>query len=197
MLFSRMVARRTPKTLEKPRKMVMESTATGIDALTVRPTLSTRYIELAPKSRPRSVPTIKGTGVSSGMSTSAGTNGLWTSSSPSASGARSTVAVPACFDSGASAMCNDMKVRTGNTRRRRESPVAAPVIVESPGVERPARRPSRSAHGRSAPRPRSGAAPRIRGVRPARLDGTSPQGAPEGAARSAQAARMVPSTYGS
>jgi hypothetical protein len=41
MLFSRMVASRPP-TLEKSRKKVIESTATGIEALTVSPTLSTR-----------------------------------------------------------------------------------------------------------------------------------------------------------
>jgi hypothetical protein len=41
MLFSRMVALRPP-ILEKMRKSVMEMTATGIEALTVRPTFSTR-----------------------------------------------------------------------------------------------------------------------------------------------------------
>ncbi len=68
MLFSRMVARRVRKILEKPRKMVMESTATGIEALTVRPTFSTRYMLEAPKTMPSSAPTASGTGVSSGMS---------------------------------------------------------------------------------------------------------------------------------
>ncbi len=75
MLFSRMVARRTRKNLLKARKMVMESTATGMLALTVSPTLRTRYIELAPKRMPSSAPTISGTGVSSGMSWEAGMNG--------------------------------------------------------------------------------------------------------------------------
>src|SRR5437764_1301770 len=42
MLFSRMVARRTWNTLLNARKMVMESTATGMLALSVRPTLSRR-----------------------------------------------------------------------------------------------------------------------------------------------------------
>jgi hypothetical protein len=42
MLFSRMLGARTPKTRDKPRKSVMASTATGIDAETVMPTLSTR-----------------------------------------------------------------------------------------------------------------------------------------------------------
>ena len=42
MLFSRMVARRTPNTREKRRKSVIESTATGIEAETVMPTFSTR-----------------------------------------------------------------------------------------------------------------------------------------------------------
>ena len=75
MLFSRMVARRTPKALLSARKMVMESTATGMLALTVRPTLRTRYIELAPNAIPSKAPTMSGTGVSSGMSCEAGTNG--------------------------------------------------------------------------------------------------------------------------
>ena len=41
MLFSRMVASRIPN-FEKSRKRVIEMTATGMDALTVSPTLSTR-----------------------------------------------------------------------------------------------------------------------------------------------------------
>ena len=41
MLFSRIVASRTPN-FDSSRKSVIEMTATGIEALTVRPTLSTR-----------------------------------------------------------------------------------------------------------------------------------------------------------
>ena len=41
-LFSRMVARRSPNTFEKPLKSVIDRTATGMDALTVMPTLSAR-----------------------------------------------------------------------------------------------------------------------------------------------------------
>ena len=41
MLFSRMVASRMP-ILENSRKSVIEITATGMEALTVRPTFSTR-----------------------------------------------------------------------------------------------------------------------------------------------------------
>jgi hypothetical protein len=41
MLFSRMVALRRPS-LDKRRKNVMESTATGMEALTVSPTLRTK-----------------------------------------------------------------------------------------------------------------------------------------------------------
>ena len=41
MLFSRIVALRIP-TFESTRKSVIEITATGIDALTVRPTFNTR-----------------------------------------------------------------------------------------------------------------------------------------------------------
>ncbi len=40
MLFSRMVARRRPKARESQRKIEIESTATGMDALTVRPVFS-------------------------------------------------------------------------------------------------------------------------------------------------------------
>jgi len=70
---------------------VIESTATGIDALTVNPTFSTRYMLEAPNRIPSSVPTINGTGVSSGMSFSAGTNGLCSAIS-SDIGTRSAVA---------------------------------------------------------------------------------------------------------
>jgi hypothetical protein len=42
MLFCRIVASRDRKTFDATRKMVIEITATGIDALTVNPTLSTR-----------------------------------------------------------------------------------------------------------------------------------------------------------
>src|SRR3954469_6901917 len=100
MLFSRIVARLVRKTLLKPRKMVMESTATGMEALTVRPTLSTRYMLEAPKRMPSSAPTISGTGVSSGMSRSAEMKGWWATSSAD-TGTRSAVAVRGAFDSGA------------------------------------------------------------------------------------------------
>ena len=42
MLFSRIVARRMPKAREMPRKIVIDSTATGIEAETVMPTLRNR-----------------------------------------------------------------------------------------------------------------------------------------------------------
>jgi hypothetical protein len=42
MLFSRIVAFRVPNARDSPRKTVIESTATGIDAETVIPTRSTR-----------------------------------------------------------------------------------------------------------------------------------------------------------
>ena len=42
MLFSRIVVRKTGKTLPSARKIVIDSTATGIDADTVMPTLRTR-----------------------------------------------------------------------------------------------------------------------------------------------------------
>jgi hypothetical protein len=43
---------------ERMRKSVIEMTATGIEALTVRPTFSTRYSDDAPKIMPRIVPTM-------------------------------------------------------------------------------------------------------------------------------------------
>ena len=42
MLFSRIVASRMPNTFDASRNKVSEITATGIDALTVRPTFNTR-----------------------------------------------------------------------------------------------------------------------------------------------------------
>ena len=42
MLFSRIVARLVPNARERPRKIVIDSTATGIDADTVMPTLRNR-----------------------------------------------------------------------------------------------------------------------------------------------------------
>ena len=42
MLFSRIVARRKPKTFEKTRKSVIDRTAMGTEAETVMPTLSNR-----------------------------------------------------------------------------------------------------------------------------------------------------------
>ena len=100
MLFFRMVARRVRKMRLNPRKMVMESTATGMEALTVSPTFSTRYMLEAPKTIPSRAPTAKGTGVNSGMSRSAGTNG-WCSASSAVIETRSAVAACGAFDPGA------------------------------------------------------------------------------------------------
>src|SRR5262245_54184238 len=55
MLFSRIVASLIPKTWRK-RKKVMLMTATGIEALTVKPTFNTKYSDDAPKMTPRIVP---------------------------------------------------------------------------------------------------------------------------------------------
>ena len=46
------------KTRDIARKIDSEITATGMDALTVRPTLSTRKSDDAPKTMPSSVPTM-------------------------------------------------------------------------------------------------------------------------------------------
>src|SRR6267154_1025597 len=74
MLFSRIVASRPPD-LAQRRKRVSEITATGIEALTVMPTLSTRYKDDAPKTIPSSVPRIKARGVNSGSVVSGETYG--------------------------------------------------------------------------------------------------------------------------
>src|ERR1700737_1460641 len=55
MLFSRTVESRSPN-LESPRNRASEMTATGIDALTVKPTFRVRKSEDAPKTIPRNVP---------------------------------------------------------------------------------------------------------------------------------------------
>ena len=57
------------------RNSVMEMTATGIEALTVKPTLNTRYSDEAPKIAPRIVPMITGIGVSSRSMVAAGMYG--------------------------------------------------------------------------------------------------------------------------
>src|SRR4029079_9847967 len=76
MLFCRIVASRDRKSFDVMRKMVIESTATGIDALTVNPTLSTRESDEGPKIIPRIVPVIKCGQVSSAKWAEAGMNGL-------------------------------------------------------------------------------------------------------------------------
>src|SRR5579883_2276183 len=76
MLFSRIVVRRMPKAFEKTRNRVIESTAIGTDADTVRPTLRTRYSDDAPNRTPRRTPTSTGTGVNSGGDSVGGMNGL-------------------------------------------------------------------------------------------------------------------------
>jgi len=59
MLFSRIV-RVAHTDFDNTRKIVIEITATGIEALTVKPTFNTRYSDEAPKTIPSSVPIIKG-----------------------------------------------------------------------------------------------------------------------------------------
>ena len=64
MLCSSIVASRKPS-LESTRKIVIEITATGMDALTVSPTFNTRYNDDAPNTIPRRVPMISGSSVNS------------------------------------------------------------------------------------------------------------------------------------
>ena len=71
MLFSRMLASLPPIFLARPKK-VIAITATGIDALTVRPTLSTRYSEEAPNTMPSKVPRNSARKVISGSRASSG-----------------------------------------------------------------------------------------------------------------------------
>ena len=73
MLFSSIVARRTPRTRENKRNKVIDKTATGIEAETVMPTLRTRYSDDAPKTMPSTAPTSTGNQVNSGSTTSSGT----------------------------------------------------------------------------------------------------------------------------
>jgi hypothetical protein len=58
------------------RNNVIDRTATGIEADTVRPTLSTKYIDDAPKTMPSKAPIMIGNHVNSGMFSWSGTNGL-------------------------------------------------------------------------------------------------------------------------
>ena len=67
MLFSRIVAR------PSARKIVIDSTAMGIEALTVSPILSARYTLEAPKISPRKTPRTRERGVSSAGDWEAGT----------------------------------------------------------------------------------------------------------------------------
>ena len=67
MLFSKMVVRFTKPVAPKILNRVIANTATGILAETVRPTFSTKYSELAPKTNPRIAPTTTARRVNSAM----------------------------------------------------------------------------------------------------------------------------------
>ena len=71
MLCSRMLPSRM-RNFDSMRHSVIEMTATGMDALTVRPTLSTRYSDEAPKMMPSSVPVRTARSVNSGRLVLAG-----------------------------------------------------------------------------------------------------------------------------
>ena len=71
MLFSRIDAR------PRARKIVIESTAMGIDALTVSPILRARYTFEAPNTSPNTTPRINARGVSSAGDCEGGTYGWW------------------------------------------------------------------------------------------------------------------------
>ena len=75
MLFSRIDESLPPTFLARPNR-VMAITATGIEALTVRPTFSTRYSEEAPKTIPRMTPMNSARKVISGSFASAGIYGF-------------------------------------------------------------------------------------------------------------------------
>src|SRR5229473_1525229 len=74
MLFSSIVAFLKP-IFESARNSVIEITATGIEALTVKPVFKTRYSDEAPNTIPSSVPMISGSGVNSRKRTFAGMYG--------------------------------------------------------------------------------------------------------------------------
>src|SRR5258708_5217676 len=139
MLFSRMVARRTPNMREKTRKMVIESTATGMEAVTVRTTLSTRYIDEAPKTMPSSAPTTTGTSVSSGMSWLAGMKGLC---SPSAASTAATLSAAAARFSGA--ICGEL---AGMDIRGPWAKAGVALVARLQGVRQPPARPPQSKVG--------------------------------------------------
>jgi hypothetical protein len=69
MLFSRMLA------LPRARRMLMESTAIGIEADTVNPARKPTYTVTAPNKTPNSPPKITALNVNSGLISSAGTYG--------------------------------------------------------------------------------------------------------------------------
>src|SRR5579883_2306323 len=73
MLFSRIVARLVPNAFENARKIVIASTATGIDAETVMLTFRKRYSDDAPKMMPRIAPSVTADHVSSGKTALSGT----------------------------------------------------------------------------------------------------------------------------
>src|ERR1041385_6971906 len=73
-LFSSMFALRKP-IFDSARNSVIEITATGIEALTVKPVFSTRYRDEALKIIPNTVPIISGNRVNSGNTTLAGMYG--------------------------------------------------------------------------------------------------------------------------
>src|SRR6476660_527333 len=75
MLFSRIVASRLPNIFENSLNRDSEMTATGIEALTVKPTFSTRYSEDAPQITPNIAPTITARTVNSRVDVSGATYG--------------------------------------------------------------------------------------------------------------------------
>src|SRR6266536_2040251 len=162
MLFSRIDVR------PSARKMVIDSTAIGIDELTVRPILSARYTLDALKMRPSATPSSRARGVSSAGDCEAGTYGWWLVirrricaqnragvQAPSRRGARTCgrrpgIASPYARDHGP----EPPRAATGPRRRLRDR-----------GADRAGRHGARVSRARAAagaPRGRQGVAPRPR-----------------------------------
>src|SRR6476619_760842 len=101
MLFSRMVLRRVRVMAAKARKSEIERTAMGIEAETVMPTFSTRYIDDAEKMMPRIVPMTTADQVNSGTFVAVGEMNGWYCSAGDFSAGAGVLAMLALYRLGA------------------------------------------------------------------------------------------------